>query len=340
MRGDAAAADRERRFPSAAFDALRGCGLVADPPIAQDEVGRLLDMLAEIGEADLSVGRVYEGHVNAMLLLRRHGTAAQKERLARVTGEGGVLGVWNTDVQGDPVRLDGTMLAGRKNFSSGVDGLSHAIVTAACGGARQMVLAPLADLPVDRAWWQPLGMRASGSHIVDFTGLTVEPDWLLGAPDDYVGEPWFSAGAIRFAAVQVGGMRAIFDEALLMLRRSGRSADPYQRQRIGRMSIAVQTGHLWLGKAAGAWRAIGSDGNGHAARAIAAANATRSAVEVAALSLIEEVERGIGFPAFMAPHPLERMTRDLRTYLRQPNPDGALASLGSAVADGHWTPGR
>ena len=41
----------------------------------------------------------------------------------------------------------------------------------------------------------------------------------------------------------------------------------------------------------------------------------------------------------MAPHPLERLMRDLRTYLRQPNPDGALAMLGTAIADRAWAPG-
>jgi hypothetical protein len=28
----------------------------------------------------------------------------------------------------------------------------------------------------------------------------------------------------------------------------------------------------------------------------------------------------------------------LRTYLRQPNPDGALAAIGSAVIDDAWSP--
>jgi hypothetical protein len=42
----------------------------------------------------------------------------------------------------------------------------------------------------------------------------------------------------------------------------------------------------------------------------------------------------------IAPHPLERLMRDLRTYLRQPNPDAALAAVGAAVANGIWDPSR
>jgi alkylation response protein AidB-like acyl-CoA dehydrogenase len=65
-------------------------------------------------------------------------------------------------------------------------------------------------------------MRASGSHIVDFTGQDVEPEWLLGGDNDYLQEPWFSAGAIRFAAVHVGGMHAVFDAAVTHLQRTKR----------------------------------------------------------------------------------------------------------------------
>lgn len=66
-----------------------------------------------------------------------------------------------------------------------------------------MLIIPLAGRPVNRFWWRPLGMQASGSHIVDFTGGGGEPAWLIGEPDAYIRQPWFSGGAVRFAAVQV-----------------------------------------------------------------------------------------------------------------------------------------
>ena len=67
-------------------------------------------------------------------------------------------------------------------------------------------------------------------------------------------------------------------------------------------------------------------------------NAARGAVERAALNVMELAERSVGAAGMIAPHPLERLMRDLRTYLRQPNPDGALALVGGAVADGVWLP--
>jgi hypothetical protein len=55
---------------------------------------------------------------------------------------------------------------------------------------------------------------------------------------------------------------------------------------------------------------------------------------------MEIAERSVGVAGMMESHPLERLSRDLRTYLRQPNPDGALASVGAAVANGIWLPGE
>lgn len=335
-------ADRTGGFPEAAFDLLRKCGVVASPPLAAGSIGALLRLLADVGRGDLNVGRIFEGHVNAMLLIETYGDALQKRRFGTVTREGGLLGVWNTDLPGDPLRLEGDRLVGRKNFSSGVDGLSHAIVTVPGDAGRRMIVVPLAGLPVDRSWWKPMGMRASGSHIVDFGGLTVAPGWMLGGPDVYIRQPLFSAGAIRFAAVQVGGMHAVFDVALSHLRRIKREGDPYQAHRIARMGMAVETSYAWLDRAAAAWMdAASHPGAGKKAdRLVATVNAARSVVETSALAVLEDAERSVGAGGFIAPHPLERLIRDLRTYLRQPNPDGALAAVGAAIGDDAWAPGH
>ncbi|WAJ27998.1 acyl-CoA dehydrogenase family protein [Antarcticirhabdus aurantiaca] len=342
LRDEAAARDRDGAFPEAAFAILRAQGLVADPPLGRGEIRQLLRRLAAVGRADLSTGRIYEGHVNALDLARRHGTLAQVDDVAGRARRGELFGIWNTDDPGDPLRLEEGRLLGRKTFASGVDGLSRAIVTVPTETGRQMILLPLAGLPVDRSWWRPLGMRASGSHVVDFTGLAVSPDWHLGAPGAYVAQPWFSAGAARFVAVQVGGMHAVFDAALDHLTATGRAGAPHQAHRIARMGIAVETGYNWLERAARDWIAAedADAASPTAAHLVATVDAARSAVEAAALAVLEEAERGVGAAGFIAPHPLERLMRDLRTYLRQPNPDGALTSLGAAIAAGTWAPGE
>jgi hypothetical protein len=56
---------------------------------------------------------------------------------------------------------------------------------------------------------------------------------------------------------------------------------------------------------------------------------------------METVQRGVGLTSFMRPHPIERISRDLATYLRQPVPDlamsdGARAFLVSKLAIGDF----
>jgi hypothetical protein len=57
---------------------------------------------------------------------------------------------------------------------------------------------------------------------------------------------------------------------------------------------------------------------------VAYVNLARLAVEASALELMQLAQRSIGLPAFMRPNPIERISRDLATYLRQPGPDRAL----------------
>lgn len=332
---EAARNDAETRFPAEALNALAALGLAGRPPIRAGQAGLLLRTLAAVGRGDLNVGRIYEGHVNALWLIARYADPAQVEDCFARARAGDLFGVWNTDAPGDPLRLEQGGLKGKKNFATGADGLSHALVTVDGAEGRVMILAPLADLTVDRSWWRPLGMRASGSHVVDFTGLAIPPDGIIGAPDDYIREPWFSAGAMRFVAVHTGGLHAVADAARDHLVRTGRADDPYQAHRLGRIAIAVQASYGWLETAARAWERADAKPE----QAIATTNAARAAVEANALIVLEEAERGVGAAGLIAPHPLERLIRDLRTYLRQPNPDGALASVGAAYAGGVWRPG-
>jgi alkylation response protein AidB-like acyl-CoA dehydrogenase len=175
-------------------------------------------------------------------------------------------------------------------------------------------------------------MRASGSHVVSFN-TPVEAHTLLGSPNDYLREPAFSAGFIRCAAVHVGGTHAVFDAALKHLQSVGRADDPHQQHRLGQMATEVAGGYAWLDYVAARWGRMEKQ---PAAVLIACVNAARGAIERAALNVMEVAERSVGVAGMMEPHPLQRLSRDLRTYLRQPNPDGALASVGAAVANGTW----
>lgn len=331
--------DRDGSFPHEAFAEFSRRGLLANPPVRKGDMANLLGLLVAIGEGDLSAGRIFEGHVNSVWLIETFGDPHTRAMAKTVLDNGAIFGVWNTDVPGSPLELVDGVLRGRKNFSSGVDGLSHALVTVTEPAGRRMILIPLQGVPVDRSWWHPVGMKSSGSHIVDFSNLPIAVHDLVGKPDDYVTQPWFSAGAMRFLAVQTGGMKAVFAIALDHLRQAGRTDNPYQGHRLARMGAAVETALLWLGRCANAWTDAERLGTADVyTRLVATTNGARGVVEALALDVLTEAEQAIGAAGMIAPHRFERVMRDLRTYLRQPNPDGAAMAFGMAIADGRWQP--
>ena len=354
LRADAAETDHEGGFPSASIDLLREAGLLRAPlPAAAggESLGdgactlELLKTLAAVGRGSLVVGRLYEGHVNALQLVERYGSDAQRERAARDAGGGHLYGVWNTEA-GDGVRLvgdaGGLRFAGRKTFCSGVGHVSRALVTAArdedgARGWQMLLVATDEQCPrEDRAFWKPLGMRATGSYGADFGGLPVSRDDLIGAPGDYYREPAFSGGAIRFAAVQQGGAEAVFDETRRFLARIGRTGDAFQRARLGEMAWRIESGRLWLDGAArhAAGSAPGgADADAEAGRTVAYARMMRSAIEDNALRVLALADRSVGARGLLRPEPFERLHRDLTHYLRQPAPDESLAETGRHVLE-------
>jgi alkylation response protein AidB-like acyl-CoA dehydrogenase len=174
----------------------------------------------------------------------------------------------------------------------------------------------------DLSKWTAHGMRASATGAVDFSGFIVEPGDIIGGDGDYERQPAFSGGAWRFAAVHLGGIERLFDLLRDHLRRTGRGADAHQAARLGQAALAAETARLWVERAAETAEEP-SDAR-EPEQIVAYVNLARLAVERAGLDLMELVQRSVGLQAFVRPNPIERVSRDLATYLRQPGPDRAL----------------
>ena len=329
-------------FPEQEFQWLREAGLLKAPLPprlggtglgAPTQTLALLRTLRHIGRGNLAVGRVYEGHINALQLMQRFGQPEQVAGWAADAVAGHLFGVWNTEAQ-DGVKLeflpDGRYrLQGSKTFASGAGHVTRPLLTAALpdGGWQMLVLPADTQAPtLDASFWRPLGMRASASFRADFTGLEIGPESLLGQPGDYYQQPGFSGGAIRFAAVQLGGAEAVFDETRRFLQGLGRTDDPYQRQRLGELALLIESGNLWLRGAAD--HATRPTATTDAEATVAYANMMRTAVEEICLRVLQLAERCVGARGLLQPEPFERLHRDLTHYLRQPAPDAAQADAG------------
>lgn len=301
---------------------LGGLGLGTEPARA----ALLLDALRLIGGADLSLGRVYEGHVNALRLVVRHGSRAQARQAATDAAAGHLFALWNTEPADDRLRLTGMpgRLSGSKILASAAGHATRALVTADIereGGL--LLLVPMAQGErADCSGWTAQGMRGSASGRVRFDGVSIGPEQVIGAPGDYQREPDFSAGAWRASAVALGGLDALIAALRAGLVGRARDGDPHQRARFGRALIAQETARLWLRRAA----VIAEGGTEPAATVIAYVGLARLAVEAAVLDALRLTQRSIGLGAFLRPDPIERLSRDLGTYLRQPAPDEVLTS--------------
>ena len=86
------------------------------------------------------------------------------------------------------------------------------------------------------------------------------------------------------------------------------------------MLIAQETARLWTEAAA----RCAEEGVQPIPEQVAYVNLARIAVEQACLDAMRLAQRSIGFGTFLTTNPLERLLRDLATYLRQPAPDAVL----------------
>lgn len=339
----ATAADRDRSatpsFPDDAITLLSDAGALAFNavgghvrPSAADE----LELVRAVARADASVGRIFDGHLNAVerlavqapLALRQAELSLVRDRRLRV-------GVWG----GDPRPGEGPRatverggsrdtLSGVKTFCSGAGGLDRALVLARDPDAQLPVavwidLTDPASVIVDEHWYRSSGLRASVSHRVVFRRAPVLAQF--GPPGGLSEQPWFGRDALRTAASWAGMADRALEAALDELA-SRPATGPLEQLAAGRMLTAQQTISTWLQRAARAMDAA------EAELPVVALHA-RVAIAQASRELLDEAARACGSHPFATGGELDRARRDLELFLLQHRLDPALAAAGARALD-------
>ena len=316
--------DREG-FPAERLDALRATA--AWTAFAEISAGRdartLFDVLRLIGRVDLSLGRLFEGHVNGLQLVATYGSDEQRRDMASAAKAGALFGVWATEpAPGLTITRTGRdawRLDGKKSFATGAGRVDRALVTAlGDDGAKQLVNVDLRAEKhrADIDGWRVRGMQGTISGSFDFSGIIVRGESLIGAADDYQTEPRFSAGAWRFTAVQLGAVEGLARHLRDHLVATTKGSDPIQRARFAACVAAARSAGEWVRRAAQLAEAQSEE-------AVAFVLMTRGIVEEAGLAMMEAAARAVGTASFFTGNPIDRITRDLGLYLRQPVPDQA-----------------
>lgn len=320
--------------------AIARLGWADDPPgdpQTADELIALLARLYEIGRSDLPLARLVEGHVDAVQIVRRYGTAAQVDMLRRALARGATLGVWNAGLPGEALRLDDGRLSGGKSYASGAGVLSHALVTADTSAGVQLLLLDLSRVPpaIDTDWWRVIGMQRSETHQVRWDHAPITDADRIGQPDSYAREPFFSGGALRFVAVHAGGVAGICDLSRDHLVKTERSDDPFQAARMAELFALADGAAATVRRTARLWFEDVDRGDEPRLARVAAA---RLAVTAAAERAMVVAREAVGLAGQFHGHPLSAMLSDLAVYLRQPAPDAQRLRIGRAVRQGLLVP--
>jgi alkylation response protein AidB-like acyl-CoA dehydrogenase len=327
MQSRAIGLDQGGTYPAEEMEWLRSLGLWQPQPL-----DTLAETLMLIGQGNLSLGRIYEAHVNTLHLMACYGT---KQQRAWAQSGGDAFALWVTDPPDGGVTMQfhgkRIRLTGAKQFCSGAGHATAALITAVEPGVgTRMLVVKLGCGERVMPLPAPLsGMRAAVTGAVDFTGCEAPADAILGEPDDYLREPVFSVGAWRGSAVACGGLIALVDTAIDQLRQSGRLESPHTQARIGQALIARETSRHWVATVA----RIGEDTTQTPGYRVATVGLGRIAVETACLDAMRQVQRSIGLSSFRHGSLVELQCRDLATYLRQPAPDEVLTASAAWFAD-------
>ncbi|WP_284317295.1 acyl-CoA dehydrogenase family protein, partial [Methylobacterium gnaphalii] len=201
----AAEQDRDDGFPAEDVADLVRLGLLGAPIPSEHGgaglgeeagAGHLAEVLRLVGSGSLALGRVYEGHVNALQLIAQYADGGQRRRLYADARDGHLFGVWNTEPPEGGLTIEdgpgGLALGGVKTFASGAGFVTRALVTGRRRGEAEplMLVVPLeAGARADLSQWRAHGMRASATGTVRFDGLIVAANAVIGGAGDYHRQP-------------------------------------------------------------------------------------------------------------------------------------------------------
>jgi alkylation response protein AidB-like acyl-CoA dehydrogenase len=266
--------------------------------------------LADWATRDLSLGRLVEGHVDALAILAEAG---------KIVDSGAVYGVWaaRQSVGGTTaVRVaEGWHLEGTKAFCSGSTRIDRALVTAECeDGYRLFDISVAENVKGAHAGsWPAVGMADSLSETLEFGGPPVPTSRAIGPPNFYLERPGFWFGATGVAACWYGGARGLVHDVL-------RSIGPHPSEPV-MVELGHAVAHIDLMRRAidSSAREIDDDPRDRADDAKRRAFVIRHAVHHAAQEVLVHAAAAGGARPFCLNSEQAQRVADLYVYLAQYN---------------------
>jgi len=297
-------------------------------PGGGDTVDRFV-VLAEVSAVDLSLGRLFEGHADAVAILAEAG---------RPPPPAAVMGVWaarRPDADLVATRQgQGWRLQGRKPWASGSRVLTHALVTAVTGDGDRLFEVPVngGDVTMVGGTWPAVGMARSDSADVE-VDVVVDGDALIGPPGWYVDRPGFWFGSVGVAACWLGGALGLVRTLRSDL--AERRADAHQLAHLGAAVARCTSMARDIVWAAACIDADPSDPE-RAIRQVALE--VRHLVEDGCLEVLVHVGRAGGSAPLCRDAGQARRLADLPVYIRQHHAERDTEALGRFFLTGRKDP--
>jgi butyryl-CoA dehydrogenase len=288
-------------------------------------------------------------HSTVMRFIDALGTEAQKRRyFAEVVEHGRLFGSWGSEpavslsrtfLMETVVRQDGDhyVVDGVKHFCTMALGASRYMVWCALEGGTDMgkallqVLVP-ADAPgiATDGKWNTLGMRATFSPSVTFTGVRVAKDAALGDPGTALRVGVVESFALGYAAVYAGiaqgALAFAIDYAKQRIVKPENipvAHDPTVQRHVGELAAQLDAALLVLADSAERWEAADVQERG------VLGNKAKYLATEAGLAVTSRVIQVVGGRGAYKDFPAERAFRDLRTStLMPPTVDRMLEGIG------------
>jgi hypothetical protein len=282
--------------------------------------------LSQWAAHDLSLGRLAEGHVDAVAILAEAGLEVVDPRAS--------YGVWaarSSDGATTARRAaNGWHLSGQKAFCSGSGVLQRALVTAESPeGYLLFDIAVAEHITGTRPdSWLAVGMADSLSETLEFGGPPISSEQVVGGPGFYLERPGFWFGATGVAACWYGGAVGLVESLLGSL--DGKASDLVLAS-LGEAVARVGAMRRVLEAAA---REIDVDPADLRREARTRALVVRHAVHLGASEVLDLVAAAGGARPLCHDRAQGRRAADLYVYLAQHHGPQDSAELGRIVAEG------
>ena len=316
--------DSEEQSASARLEQLVHLGLDTLPAPGSGATLQRWQALAAVAQSDLSLVKLFEGHVDALTTMN--------ELNCPSAIEGAVWGMWAAEAPEKRVTIellaDGkVLLEGSKAWCSGAATVSHALLTAwyPDGRGPQLVQVPMRQSGVSTSdqHWRAVGMQASASIDVHFHSAH---GVLVGHIGDYLARPGFWQGGAGIAACWFGGSQAIASALRRSVCQTGASVTyPFRLAALGKVDLALQ------GTAALLRQAAHSIDMHPLEDASILALRVRQSAEGTARYVLDQVLQTLGATLLCKDPHFARAAADLPVFIRQSHAERDFAALGERL---------